>query len=100
MEPCDCNLAGEVKVSKQNDMSVYVEYNLDVIPTGQCSSYNNYTVTFDSNTGGSKDITLKNNTTGNTGTFVMNIPSGRYDDFELTVGSQCGGYNTVNVFKE
>lgn len=30
----------------------------------------------------------------------MNIPSGRYDDFELTVGSQCGGYNTVSVFKE
>ena len=81
-------------------MSVYVEYNLDVIPTGQCSSYGNYTVSFDANTGASKDITLRNNTTSNTGTFIMNIPSGRYNDFELSVSTQCNGYNTVSVIKD
>ena len=98
-EECDCSVAGEVTLSSVSQTKILVTYNIDIIPKGSCSSYDNYTVSFDLNTGDSKDITLKNNTTSNSGNFNMTIPSGQYSNVVLSVSSNCGGDNTVNVTK-
>lgn len=99
VESCDCNLSGEVDFEDIGNGYLRVSYTLNLIATGSCQTMNNYTVSFDLNTGASHDLILRNDTMSNVGSFDMQYPSGQYSKVELYVGTTCGGTNTVIVVK-